>query len=409
MHNSQSITFVLTLLAGTILTACGGGGSGNEAIATSSTNSELVDATDGSNTIDPENRAPNADAGADQNVISGETVTIDGVASFDPDGDTLSFYWQQTEGDPINLPDNRNSSISFVAPMVAAPSQYRVQLSVSDGVLSGTDSVNVLVFPLVDSVPPDLVSRSPQINEAGIATSIVVTVAFNEPMAVSTVTNESFSINRENITVAGSVSYNAETFTASFVPAAELEAEAEYTVTLTSALEDVAGNRYGGTAWSFTTGSHYNLGQTDQSTIDTCMSETDKQMLTRVNNARQQARTCGSSPYAATSLLAWHCSLEAAAQRHSTDMADNNFFSHTGSDGSNAGQRISATGYPWRAWGENIAAGYATVESVVTGWLDSPGHCGNIMNPTVTEMGAASTSNSSSDFQNYWTQVFAAR
>ena len=409
MHNCQSVTFVLIFLVGTILTACGGGGSGNEAIATSSTNSGLVDVTDGSNIIDPENRAPNADAGADQNAISGETVTIDGAASFDPDGDTLSFYWQQTEGDPITLPDNRNSSISFVAPMVAAPSQYRVQLSVSDGALSGTDSVNVLIFPLVDSVPPDLVSRSPQINEAGVATSTVVTATFNEPIAVSTVTDESFSINRENITVAGSVSYNAETFTASFDPEAELEAEAEYTVTLNSGLEDVAGNRYGGAAWTFTTGSHYNLGQTDQSTIDTCMSETDKQMLTRVNNARQQARICGSSSYVATSHLAWHCSLEAAAQRHSTDMADNNYFSHTGSDGSNAGQRISATGYPWRAWGENIAAGYAAVESVVTGWLDSPGHCGNIMNPTVTEMGAASTSNSSSDFQIYWTQVFADR
>ena len=409
MLNSQSITFVLTFLVATILTACGGGGSGGEAIATSSTNSEVVDVTDGSNTIDPENRAPKADAGADQNATSGETVTIDGAASFDPDGDTLSFYWQQTEGDPITLPDNRNSSISFVAPLVAAPAQYRVQLSVSDGALSGTDSVNVLVFPLVDSVPPDLVSRSPQINEAGIATSTVVTATFNEPIAVSTVADESFSIKRNNITVAGSVSYNAETFTASFVPEAELEAEAEYTVTLTSGLEDVAGNPYGGTTWTFTTGSHYNLGQTDQSTIDTCMSEMDKQMLTRVNNAREQARTCGSSPYAATALLAWHCSLEAAAQRHSTDMADNNFFSHTGSDGSNAGQRISATGYPWRAWGENIAAGYATVESVVTGWLGSPGHCVNIMNPTVTEMGAASTSNSSSDFQIYWTQVFADR
>jgi uncharacterized protein YkwD len=90
-------------------------------------------------------------------------------------------------------------------------------------------------------------------------------------------------------------------------------------------------------------------------------------------------------------------------------MADNNYFSHTGSDGSNAGQSVSATGYSWRAWGENIAAGDATVESVVTGWLDSPGHCGNIMNPIVTEMGAASTSNSSADFQIYWTQVFADR
>mgnify|MGYP001815261124 FL=1 len=409
MLNSRSITFVLAFLVGTILTACGGGGSGGEAIATSSTSSEVVDVTNGSNTINPDNRAPNADAGADQNATSGETVTIDGAASFDPDGDTLLFYWQQTEGDSLTLPDNRNSSISFIAPMVAAPSRYRVQLSVSDGALSDTDGVSVLVFPLVDSVPPVLVSRSPQINESGIATSTVVTAIFNEPIAISTVTDESFSITRNNINVAGSVSYNAETFAASFVPEAELEAGAEYTVTLSSGFEDVAGNPYGGTSWIFTTGSRYNLGQTDQSTIDTCMSETDKQMLTRVNNARQQARTCGSSPYAATALLAWHCSLAAAAQRHSTDMAVNNFFSHTGSDGTNAGQRISATGYPWHAWGENIAAGYATVESVVTGWLNSPGHCSNIMNPTVTEMGAASTSNSSSDFQIYWTQVFADR
>jgi len=409
MLDSKSITFVLTFLVGMILTACGGGGSGGDAIATSSTSSEVVDATNGSNTMNPENRAPNADAGADQNATSGETVTIDGTASFDPDGDTLSFHWQQTEGDSLTLPDNRNSSISFVAPMVAAPSRYRVQLSVSDGALSGTDSVSVMVFPLVDEAPPDLVSRSPQINASGVATSTDVTATFNEPIAVSTVTDESFSITRNNIAVAGSVSYNAETFTASFVPEAELEAETEYTVILTSGIEDVAGNPYGGTAWTFATGSHYNLGLTDQSTIDSCMSETDKQMLTRVNNARQQARGCGSSPYAATALLAWHCSLEAAAQRHSTDMAVNNIFSHTGSDGTNAGQRISATGYPWHAWGENIAAGYATVESVVTGWLNSPGHCANIMNPIVTEMGAASTSSASSDYQNYWTQVFADR
>ena len=92
MLNSQSITFVLTFLVGTILTACGGGGSGGEAIATSSTDSEIVDVTDGRNTIDPENHSPNADAGADQNATSGETVTISGAASVDPDGDTLSFY-----------------------------------------------------------------------------------------------------------------------------------------------------------------------------------------------------------------------------------------------------------------------------------------------------------------------------
>jgi uncharacterized protein YkwD len=164
-----------------------------------------------------------------------------------------------------------------------------------------------------------------------------------------------------------------------------------------------------GTTWTFTTGSPFNLGPTDQGTIDTCMSASDKQMLTLVNNARTQARACGSGQYPAVSALAWHCSLEQAAAGHSTDMANNNFFSHTGSDGLNAGQRISATGNPWRAWGENIAAGYTTAESAMAGWLGSSGHCANIMNAGFTEMGAASATNPGSDYGIYWTQAFADR
>ncbi len=69
-------------------------------------------------------------------------------------------------------------------------------------------------------------------------------------------------------------------------------------------------------------------------------------------------------------------------------MALDNFFSHTGSDGSSPGQRISRQGYPWRAYGENIAVGDLTVSSVLQGWLGSEGHCRNLMDPTFTEIGA---------------------
>ena len=101
-------------------------------------------------------------------------------------------------------------------------------------------------------------------------------------------------------------------------------------------------------------------------------------LLTAINAARAQARVCvnGQSPMPAVAPLAWNAQLAAAADRHSTDMAVHNFMDHTGSDGSSAGQRITQAGYVWRAWGENIAAGYPTVAAVVQGWLGSPGHCG---------------------------------
>jgi uncharacterized protein YkwD len=151
----------------------------------------------------------------------------------------------------------------------------------------------------------------------------------------------------------------------------------------------------------------YNLGNTSQNVIDQCMSEYDKQMLTQVNTARSEPRHCGSENYQAAAALSWHCTLEDVAYAHSRDMGDNNFFSHSGSDGLTVGDRTRNAGYDWSAVGENIAAGYQTIDEVVTAWLDSPGHCVNIMNSVYTEFGAASYSVVGSDYPIYWTQVFA--
>ncbi len=60
-------------------------------------------------------------------------------------------------------------------------------------------------------------------------------------------------------------------------------------------------------------------------------------------------------------------------------MKTNNYFSHTGLNGSTAGQRITAAGYTWSAYGENIANGYSSEQAVINGWLGSEGHCKNIM------------------------------
>jgi uncharacterized protein YkwD len=112
------------------------------------------------------------------------------------------------------------------------------------------------------------------------------------------------------------------------------------------------------------------------------------EFLAIVNQARSVNQVCGSTPYAPAPPVSWSENLAMAAYLHSEDMALNNFFSHTGSDGSSAGERISLQGYPWRTYGENIAVGYPTVSSVLQGWLGSEGHCRNLMDPDFTEIGA---------------------
>ena len=79
--------------------------------------------------------------------------------------------------------------------------------------------------------------------------------------------------------------------------------------------------------------------------------------------------------------------LDSAAQSHADDMLDNNYFSHTGLNGSTPWERASAAGYDYRYIGENIASGYQTGESVLTGWVNSPGHQRNNIDPNFEEFG----------------------
>ncbi|MCX4452054.1 CAP domain-containing protein [Streptomyces sp. NBC_01340] len=93
--------------------------------------------------------------------------------------------------------------------------------------------------------------------------------------------------------------------------------------------------------------------------------------------------------------------LSKAAQDHSADMAAHQNMSHTGSDGSDPGQRITAAGYSWSAYGENVAYGYSTPEQVMAGWMSSPGHKRNILDCGFKEIGVGLAQPGS-----YWTQDF---
>ncbi len=133
-----------------------------------------------------------------------------------------------------------------------------------------------------------------------------------------------------------------------------------------------------------------------------------QEMLAQLNQARAAGRSCGSQRFDPAPALRYSCTIQPAARAHSIDMASNNFFSHTGSDGLRVSHRVDATGFEWSVVGENIAAGFDSVGEVMEGWLDSPGHCRNIMDPRFEIVAVSRIDTSSADYENYWTQVFAA-
>jgi uncharacterized protein YkwD len=127
-------------------------------------------------------------------------------------------------------------------------------------------------------------------------------------------------------------------------------------------------------------------------------------VLARINQYRAAGASCRTAgQFAPAQPLVWNSLLLQAASGHSQDMATKNYFSHTGLDGRTMVDRINATGYVWSTIGENIAAGYPTVNAVVDGWMASDGHCANLMNPNFKDVGVACVASSTSTYRTYWT------
>lgn len=133
-----------------------------------------------------------------------------------------------------------------------------------------------------------------------------------------------------------------------------------------------------------------------------------QKLLAQLNTARSQARQCGGQSFAAAAPLAWNATLGTVAQDHSRDMANNNYLDHKDRDGRTPGDRAELSGYSGQLVGENIAAGQDTVGKVVDGWLASPGHCANLMNPQYQELGAAYATDPKSNAGIYWAAMFGA-
>ena len=131
------------------------------------------------------------------------------------------------------------------------------------------------------------------------------------------------------------------------------------------------------------------------------ISELQSEFIAAVNEQRAKGCMCGNRKYEPTLPVSWSKTLYSIAADHSRDMAVNQKMSHKGSNGSDVPDRLNNGGYPWMAYAENVAFGHSSIQQVMEGWMSSPGHCKNIMNPNCSEIGVAYDSK-------YWTMVLAA-
>ncbi|MBX3249072.1 MAG: CAP domain-containing protein [Myxococcales bacterium] len=129
--------------------------------------------------------------------------------------------------------------------------------------------------------------------------------------------------------------------------------------------------------------------------------------LAETNRYRAMGASCAGDTFPPAPALEMNETLRIAARLHSSDMGERRYFEHENPDGLDPFDRIRAIGFEGaQPWGENIAAGQRTPEEVVAGWMESPGHCRNIMNAQFRVIGLGYARVDGSPFGHYWTQKF---
>ena len=126
----------------------------------------------------------------------------------------------------------------------------------------------------------------------------------------------------------------------------------------------------------------------------------ENRVVDLVNARRRLGANCGGYWYSAVPSVRLNSRLTRSSRCHAADMTNNGYFSHTSQDGRSISDRVHQAGYSMRAVGENIAYGQQSPEAVVEGWMNSPGHCANIMK-NFKEIGVGFVAG-----KNMWVQTF---
>ncbi len=139
------------------------------------------------------------------------------------------------------------------------------------------------------------------------------------------------------------------------------------------------------------------------------LAQGEDEIVALLNQFRAQGANCGGAEMPPVGPVRMNNELRTAARLHSQDMADQNYFDHTSQDGRSPWDRVAEAMYRGQPVGENIAAGNSSAEATFQQWVNSPGHCRNMMNGQANEVGVGHGYNRNAQYGHYWTQVFGRR
>jgi uncharacterized protein YkwD len=165
------------------------------------------------------------------------------------------------------------------------------------------------------------------------------------------------------------------------------------------ALHDVGIYRHGSETWVVLASASAAIPSSSQAPV------LATRALQLVNEVRARGARCGERSFGPAPPVKLSGTLAGVALGHADDMARHNYFEHEDLAGRSPADRVRAVGYQEKLVGENIAYGPKSADEVVQGWLDSPGHCENIMDPRFAEMGIAYAQGKSARRGLFWVQL----
>ncbi len=190
-------------------------------------------------TINPANVSPSAEAGNEQTVNVGDSVSLNAAGSSDSDGNIVSYQWSQTAGTSATLANTDSVSASFNAPAIAEVSEtlsFEVLITDDDGA-TATDSVDIHVYSA------DISSVTPANNADDAEPDTLVTATFVKNLLNTSIDDQSFYVkNSDDVSLSGTLNFDAVNKVISFTPDSELDLLGQYHASATTAITDLSGN-----------------------------------------------------------------------------------------------------------------------------------------------------------------------